>query len=436
MKLSIAGKPIVWLAATLVAATLPMSSALAASGGEFYGYLQESIAFRTGDGDVIFHRQTINSKVEVRPSRDVTLRFEADVWRDDAHFQRDGAHGRARVREGYAKLRLGNADLRLGRVQISWGEADGVIVSDQVSPFDLENFIVAGFDEIRLGVDGAFLNYYFDSGNEIELLWIGHFESPDFPEPSSPWEFVDPEQLAARGLTLARTERPANNLGNSEFGVRFSGHPIVADWSVGYLRSWDDRPSLRIRPPLVVPKHDMFDLFTANLVWPVGDVMLKFDGAYEHGRYLSTDPTKAGALTTAADGFVAKQDVARTLVGLDAKPRVPGWREPNASFQFVHEAVIDPHHSLLGPKNTDFVSILLTASYRNETIKPWLFAIINLRGADTWVQAKVDYEPIDHWRFTLEYDLFDGNPFDGSGGGLFGGFSNNDMVKTSIRYSY
>ncbi len=420
--------------AALAAGTL--LAAAPARAAQFYGYLQESIAVRTGPGDVIYHRQTLNAKVEADVSSDVSLRLEADLWRDDADFQEEGSLVRARIREGYAKLRLGNADLRLGRVQIAWGEADGVIVSDQVSPFDIENFIVAGFDQIRLGVDGAFLDYYFDSGNELQLLWIGRFQPYDLPERGSPWSFVDEEALAAQGLTLVRASTPSGGLENSEFGIRFSGHPVVADWAIGYLRSWDDRPSLRIRPPLVVPTYNRFDLFTGNVVWPVADVLLKLDTAYERGRFLPTDPTNPSALPTAAAGFVAKQDVWRTLIGLDAKPRIPGWEEPNASFQFVHEEVIDPRPGLRGPKHTDLVSVLLMASYRNETIKPWLFAIANVRDADMWIQAKIDYEPFDHWRFSIEYDFFDGRPFNGSSGGTFGQFSNNDLVQTTIRYSY
>jgi len=423
--------------AVLVATAATLStSAVPASAADFYGYLQESIGVRTGPGDVIYHRQMLNTKVDADLSRDVSLRLEADLWRDDADFQEDGSLVRARIREGYAKLRFSKADLRLGRVQIAWGEADGVIVSDQVSPFDIENFIVAGFDQIRLGVDGVFLDYYFDSGNELQLLWIGRIQPYDFPERGSPWNFIDEDALAAQGLTLAEPDAPSGGLENSEFGVRFSGHPVSVDWAVGYLRSWDDRPSLRIRPPLVIPTYNRFDLFTGNVVWPVADILLKLDTAYEHGRFLSTDPTNPNALPTAADGFVAKQDVWRTLIGLDAKPRVPGWEQPNASFQFVHEEVIDPRRGLLGPKHTDLVSVLLMASNRNETIKPWLFAIVNVRDADTWIQAKVDYEPFDQWRFTIEYDFFDGRPFNGRSGGTFGQFSNNDLVQTTVRYSY
>ncbi len=428
-------RPLRWLALAFAAAACTRSVPASAD-ASFYGYLQESIGVRTGPGDVVYHRQTFNTKVDVDLSPRVSLRLEADLWRDDADFQKEGARVRSRIREGYAKLRLGPADLRLGRVQIAWGEADGVIVSDQVCPFDLENFIVSGFDEIRLGVDGAFLNYYFDSGNELELIWIGHFQPYDWPEPGSPWSFFDEREFAARGLRLTRIETPRGGLENSEFGIRLSGHPVVADWAIGYLRSWDDRPSLRVRPPLVVPTHNRFDLVTANVVWPVAGVLLKADTAYEHGRFLSTDPTKPGAQSTAADGFVAKQDVLRMLVGLDAKPRLPGWHEPDASFQFVHEEVIDPHAGLLGPKHTDLVSVLLRAAYRNETIKPWLFAIVNLRGADTWIQAKIDYEPFDRWRFSIEYDFFDGHRFDGHNGGTFGGFSDNDLVQATIRYSY
>jgi hypothetical protein len=87
-------------------------------------------------------------------------------------------------------------------------------------------------------------------------------------------------------------------------------------------------------------------------------------------------------------------------------------------------------------EHTDLISILARAAYRNETIKPWLFVIANARGDDAWVQAKIDYEPIDNWRFSIEYDNFIGHAYDGRNGGVFGRFDDNDLFQATIRYSF
>jgi len=404
------------------------------------GYVQESIAGRRGQiSDVIFHRQTFNSEVEIDATDMLELRFAVDLWRDHPDFLGRDTF-RSRVREAYTKLAFEDFDLRLGRFQVAWGQSDALIVADQVTPFDLTNFIVPDFDEIRMGVDGALLDYYFDNGNEVEFVWLTRFTQPDFPDFNSPWAFFDLEQIQDAGLTLLNPEKPAWKLANSEYGVRYQGHPAALDWSVGYLRSFDDRPAPRVIPPYVMPTHDRFNLFMADLAYPVGNYLIRAETAYENGRFLSTfdpdNPLRADARSTAAAGFVAKQDVSRTLIGVDTKPDVPGWEQADLTLQLVHEQVVNPHPALASSSRNDYFVMIASATYRNETIKPRLLSVVNEIGADAWVQARVDYEPIDNWRFSFEYDQFFGHAFNGSSGGLFGLFNRNDLFLLTLRRSY
>jgi len=415
---------------------------------KFNGYLQESFSLGTNEGDVLFHRQTFNGKLEAEITKWLLMRVEGDLWYDSPDFIKNNA--RSRLREGYFRIRLPKADLRLGRVEIAWGEADGVIISDLVSPFDIENFITPGFDEIRKGVDGAFLDYYLPKDVSLQLLWISHFEPPDFPNPESPWYPIDLDLLEnpVFNVDLQPFTRPPNTFRNQEYGLRLTGHPTVADWAIGYLHSWDPRPTLRIRPSAqpgtftATPTHDQYELFTANVAVPTHLVLVRADVAYEHGRFLqlapgdNPDPTDPQIIDALQHEFVADHDVVRGLLGLDFKPNIRWWSQADASFQYVHEEVIDPAPLLFVADSTDLLSVLLRAAYRNETIKPLIFAIVNTRGADTWLQAKVDFEEWDNWRFSLEYDWFDGHAFDGDNGGIYGMFDDNDMVKATVRFSF
>ncbi len=404
------------------------------------GYLQESIAGRRGQiDDVIFHRQTFNTEVEVEASDMLHLRFAVDLWRDDPDFLGRDTF-RSRVREAYAKLAFEDFDLRIGRFQVAWGQSDALVIADQITPFDLTNFIVPDFDEIRMGVDGTLLDYYFDNGNEVEFVWLTRFTQPDFPDFNSPWAFIDLKQVEDAGLTLLNPAKPAWKFSNSEYGVRYQGHPSALDWSIGYFRSFDDRPAPRVLPPYVIPTHDQFNLFMADLAYPIGNYLIRAETAYENGRFLSTfdaaDPLRADARSTAAAGFVTKQDVSRTLVGIDTKPDVPGWRQADLTLQFVHEQVVNPHPALASSSHNEYLVMIASAAYRNETIKPRLLSVVNAIGSDAWVQARVDYEPIDNWRFSFEYDQFFGHGFNGSSGGLFGFFDRNDFFLLTVRRSY
>ncbi len=403
---------------------------------DFRGYVEEAIGVRVGvKDDVIYHRQTLNTKFSGELRDDIKWWVSTDTWHDSPDFLPDDEF-RFRVREAYAKMEFDAFDLRVGRVQIAWGEADGAIISDQISPFDFTNFIIPPFDAIRLGVDGVFLDYYFDNGDDLQVLWISHFQEPDFPDTRSPWAFIDFDEFAQAGISLASSEKPADTLKNSEGGIRYSGHPLWADWSIGYFHSWDDRPAPRILAGALTPTYEQFELFSANIAYPVKDYLIRMDSAYELGRFLSTDPVRA--FETAADGFVSRHDVWKTMLAVDLKPDFEWWHQADATIQYVREQVVDPRPGLNQAVTTNLFSVLLRAAYLNETVKPWVFWIWDARGSNSWMQLKVDYEPIDQWRFSLEYDRFTGHTFDldTNSGGLFGSFADNDMMQATLRRSF
>lgn len=169
-------------------------------------------------------------------------------------------------------------------------------------------------------------------------------------------------------------------------------------------------------------------------------MLLRVDSAFEKGRLLSTAPDfrRLPGNPCLRPGCTVRQDVWHTLVGLDWKPRVDWWQQADASVQYIHNRVLSPEPGLIRANRTDHLSVLLRAAYLNDTVKPWLFMMYNLAGDDVWVQTKVDYEPVDRWRLSLEYDVFAGKAYDpiSDSGGQFGSFDANDMVQGSIRYSF
>jgi len=54
-----------------------------------------------------------------------------------------------RLHEIYLDLYFKKFDIRVGKQQIVWGKADGVFITDIVSPLNLTEFLLPDFDEIR-----------------------------------------------------------------------------------------------------------------------------------------------------------------------------------------------------------------------------------------------------------------------------------------------
>ncbi|TFH24930.1 MAG: hypothetical protein E4H03_02235 [Myxococcales bacterium] len=440
--LLLAGLAAVWMA------THPFP----AVAGDLSGYINVGVAVRTGQGDVIFNRQLVNGKFSHEANKMLSFRLETDFYHDRPYY-RDGSRFKARVREGYAKLRFKNADLKLGRAQITWGDIDGFIVADQVSPFDLENFIVPPFDEIRLGVDGAFFDYYFTHAYALQLLWIANYSPPDLPPDGSPFDPFEidrisdalpgPFQIVRKGQ-----ETPPNTFHNSQAGIRLTGTTKTADWQLGYLYAYDHVPFFDFTPdpnnPLAIdatPKHGRYHLMMGNVVFPFRDVLIRLETAYNKDRTMNVVPDTLPAPGAFPD-FTVRQDQWVTAGVVDLKPNISWWQNADVSLQMIYDHIMDPTPGLARADYSLYFSARLSAAYRNDTIKPKLFTIANTRGADMWLQALVDWEPIDRWRFSLEYDFFDGRPYlgfvpgEGDSGGIYGQFDKNDLVAISVRYSF
>ena len=438
-----------------VATLLGLAGVTVAHAGDLSGYIQAGVAVRTDQGDVIFNRQLINGKYRHKVNRTLSFRVETDFYHDRPDFF-DGSRFKARLREGYAKLRFKNADLRVGRVQINWGDIEGFILADQVSPFDLEYFILPEFDEIRLGVDGAFLDYYFTTEYKLQLLWIGQFAAADFAPRGSPFDPFRIDTIADTlppPLTLERTANaePPRTFENSEAGIRLSGNTRAADWQVGYLYSFDDIGFFNIREDpndpltfLATLTHERFHLFIANLVVPVKSVLVRVEAAFNKDRKFNVFPTTLGVpgAPPPPPGLAVTRDPFAVAGVFEFKPNLAWLQNGDMMFQVIHDRIFDPAPGLARSDDVVYLSARVNASYRNETIKPRLFTIANTKGADMWVQAHVDWEPIDHWRFSLEYDFFDGHPYRGflpgsnDAGGIYGQFDRNDLFAISARYSF
>ncbi len=76
-----------------------------------------------------------------------------------------------RLREAYMDMYFNKFDIRIGQQQIIYGKAEGVFITDIVSPKDLSEFLLPDFDEIRMGVTAVKLNYYFGM-NTLEAVWV------------------------------------------------------------------------------------------------------------------------------------------------------------------------------------------------------------------------------------------------------------------------
>ena len=90
-----------------------------------------------------------------------------------------GAGPATGLREAYLDYSTDLVDLRVGKQIIIYGKADGLVITDIVSPKDLTSFPIPDFRELRLGVVAASANACIGPA-VVELIYVPVFGPSGF----------------------------------------------------------------------------------------------------------------------------------------------------------------------------------------------------------------------------------------------------------------
>lgn len=139
------------------------------------------------------------------------------------------------LREAYAYWDNPHWDIRFGKQIISWGVADGLRVTDLISPMDYTESLAQDYDDIRIPVGALRMRYIRNFWN-LEVVAVPVAEFFRLPtDPANPWS-VGP---------LPPEVRPDKCLKNMEYGARFSCFLGGVDFSLMALRTWNKMPQLQ-----------------------------------------------------------------------------------------------------------------------------------------------------------------------------------------------
>ena len=185
------------------------------------------------------------------------------------------------IREAYTWWGNEHWDIRAGRQIITWGVADGLRVTDIISPMDYTEFLAQDYDDIRIPVGGLRLRYIRDRWN-MEVVAVpvaSFFELP--LEPDNPWSVVPTGMPMPVQASMGTT--PAHKLENMEYGARFSMFLSGIDFSVCALQTWNKMPvftsEVQAGTILMTGQYRRMTMVGADVSLPVGQFVLRGEGA-------------------------------------------------------------------------------------------------------------------------------------------------------------
>jgi len=330
------------------------------------------------------------------------------------------------VRELYMDIYTKKVDIRIGRQQIVWGQADGVFITDIVSPLNLTEFLLWDFNEIRMGVNAVNLKYYPTQDQTFELVWIPIFTPSIVPSGNSIWrpqqDFPAPPTFDSSKIAIP------SNIENSEFFARYSLSKSAFDLQLIGAYTWDDAPSMSVQknfsPTMtltgltITPEYNRLYMGGGNISADFAGFIARAEAAYYYGkRFQTADPTDADALI--------EKEYLNYVVGLD---RTMGtWK---LSGQFIQKVIFDYHDKIQEDEINNLMTVMVNKTLFREQLRLELFSYIGLTNEDALVRVRGYYFPYDGISIELGTNLFLGDK------GTFGQYHNNSMVYTRIKYSF
>lgn len=339
------------------------------------------------------------------------------------------------LREVYMDIFFDNMDLRLGRQMIIWGKADGVFITDIISPKDLSEFLLRDFDEVRTGITALKADYYLGD-NTFELVWIPKFTPTIMPTETSIWS----RQLSfSLPSTIDYSKKVVpGTLENSELFLKFSGMSSLIDFEIMAGAMWDDDPTMHITPTMeqnnpipigltLSPQHHRLMLGGGSFSTEIKGFVLRGEGAYYSGKQFSALNTLGLPIE------LMEKDYLQYLIGTDFS-----IGETLFSTQFIQRAIMDYDESIVLGELDNMVTFLLNRTLLRETLTLQLFGYVGLSNEDALIRPTVSYDFADGFEILAGANIFyrSNNSTPLNINEMFGYYDDNDMVYLKVKYSF
>ena len=383
---------------------------------DFSGYVRNYSGMLMGNGsnDFVILQNTFNLNIEKS--------FDNSAFKVNPMIYHDYSDSLTfRLREAYLDLYLGNFDLRVGKQQIVWGKADGVFITDIVSPKNLFQFLLPEFDEIRIGVEGAKFDYYIGN-NTLEVVWLPVFTPTEYADPNSVWALQ--QSFPITPIFNYSNSKVNASLENSELFAKYSALTSLVDFEImgGYM--WDDDPTMfsTFSPNgfggmnlVITPEHKRLSIAGGSFSTTIGPFVIRGEGAYYVGKYFNTT-------NPAVNQGVIKKDYIHYMIGTDFN-----LLDINFSAQFIQKIILDykdviASTPLFNGETSNMMTFLARYSILNETLNLELFSYYDFEFDDALIRPRMLYDFSDSINLQFGANIFTGTE------GQFGQYNKNDMI--------
>lgn len=312
---------------------------------------------------------------------------------------RGPANPQGRLLEAYGTVYLGPMDVRVGKQIMTWGRADFLNPTDNLTPRDFTLLSAKDEEERRTGSVAVKANRYWGT-HTLSLIWLPVFNPSTVPFGSTP------------GIRLTEQKRSNGDWTNQGFAVKWDQTGGDLDWSLSYYSGLDLFPIGRpVGPTQVDLIHTRLHVIGADAAWTVGRYGMRVEGAYVHTQNPSgEDPFLKKPYAYYVAGI--DRDLTDDLnVSVQAYQRIViNYRDPfTVQGELARNvAVLDAVFNQQLDGVQEGLSGRMKATWLNKTFEGELLGVWNANRGDVFVRPSLAYAFTDTWKGFVGYDIFNG----------------------------
>lgn len=311
------------------------------------------------------------------------------------------------IQEAYWEWASEQFDLRLGRQLIIWGKADGVAITDVISPKDHREYLAQDYQDTRLPVNALKLRYLGDVMT-LEGIWIPIPAFDELPSntnnPLTPVLQPNSRRIAGKqqGIHYHDDDKP-NSIKDSEFALRASYYLSAMDMSLSWFHGHDRQAFTYHQLPIMEAGGDSsadiilrrryrkMDMLGIDAAIPSGEWVWRLEGAWKHHPAEYSNGHRLDVL-----------DHSLLLAGFD-------WNPGNVMVtgQYLTERLTRGGQA--GQRRRqNAITLSVSKKWLRDTLTLDGSAYIDLDDSSTAMSIEGDYAVDDNWHVATGINFFDG----------------------------
>lgn len=321
------------------------------------------------------------------------------------------------LREAYFDYVGKYLEVKAGRQIITWGVADGLRLTDLISPMDYTEFMANDYDDIRVPVNAINLKYPGESFS-AELVFVPvpeYFVMPSGED--NPWTMPLP---ANTSMDLSGT--PEKRIKNSEVGGRLRFFLENLDFSLTALRTFNKSPVTiasfdpKTKSAVIKGIYEPMNVVGGDVSIPVGEIVIRGEVAAYFGEPI--------ALKNSMD--YRYRSSFNALLGIDWYAG-DNW---TIMAQYMHKVVMDYREELGTEQNTSMITARISKEVLNNTLKLSVYGMFDVDNVGFYVRPAADYLLSDQITLSLGADWLGGRR------GTFKTYKKNTQIWVKGKYFF